>query len=110
MRRPKTPAERERSQPHRNQRPSQKEPSENQEDLNRKIPGRRNPEYVKRHERVVNEDEQLKDVNYKEDNAQSSSEATNYDRNTDAPQENENERMEAGDDYSEVNPRPRKVN
>ena len=44
---------------------------EEREEFERTIPGRRTPETEKQHDRVVNEDEQLKVVNQREDNAQS---------------------------------------
>ena len=86
--------------------PSPKTRSRDAED--RTLPGRRSPGNEKQRDRVVNEEEQLKVVNNREDNAQSV--------NTSPPEEdrtgsqNENERLEAGYDNSEVNPRPPKVN
>ena len=76
-------------------------------DHDRTLPGRRSVGNEKERERVVNEDEQLKVVNNREDNAQSVN-APDDDRPI--SQENENERLEAGYDNSEVNPRPPKVN
>jgi hypothetical protein len=108
MRRPKSPTETERPKAYSNEPPSRKKPSETHEEFNRTVPERRNPEYVKQHDRAVNEDEQLKEVNYREDNAQSTGTVSN-DAASAASPEPEN-RIEAGDDYSEVNPRPRKVN
>ena len=43
---------------------------EEHEEFERTIPGRRTPLAEKKHGRVVNEDEQLKVVNQREDNAQ----------------------------------------
>jgi hypothetical protein len=77
----------------------------------RTVPGRRSPAVEKQRERIVNEDEQLKAVNNREDNAQSSSASTPQEETRSAAaQDNENERLEAGYDNSEVNPRPPKVN
>jgi hypothetical protein len=107
MSRPKRPIERERTR----KEPSPKtRSSEHHEEHERTVPGRRNPEYVKQEERVVNEDEQQKATNYREDNAQTASDRTQEENHMQQPRENENERIEAGDDYSEVDPRPRKVN
>ena len=75
----------------------------------RTLPGRRSPGNEKQRERVVNEDEQLKVVNNREDNAQSVN-TSPPEENRSSSQENENERLEAGYDNSEVNPRPPKVN
>lgn len=107
MSRPKRPIERERTK----KEPSSKARSpERPEEDERTVPGRRTPEYVKQEERVVNEDEQLKATNYREDNAQTTSERSQEDSHMNQPLESQNERIEAGDDYSEVDPRPRKVN
>ena len=67
------------------------------------------PETEKQHDRVVNEDEQLKVVNQREDNAQSRK-ATFRKRRKRAGGSKENERLEAADDNNEVNPRSPKVN
>ena len=75
----------------------------------RTLPGRRSPGNEKERERLVNEDEQLKVVNNREDNAQSVSAQPDESPHP-ASQENENERLEAGYDNSEVNPRQPKVN
>lgn len=88
-------------------------PNRNEDD--RTIPGRRNPEYEKIHSRAVNEDEQLKVVNTREDNAQSppdNSKEENKPTNSSVPEgiQDENERVEAGDDQSDVNDRSPKVN
>ena len=81
------------------------------EEFERTIPGRRTPEYEKQQSRVLNEDEQNKIVNRREDNAQTHGEPASNDVDSyDLPNENQNDRLEAGDDNSEVNPRPRKVN
>lgn len=76
----------------------------------RTLPGRRSPDNEKQRERIVNEDEQLKVVNNREDNAQSSSPAPDAETHSAATPENGNERIEAGYDNSEVHPRPPKVN
>ncbi len=92
---------------------SPKASRENREEHERTIPGtgNRTPEYVKQNARVVNEDEQNKVVNRREDNAQAQEDSFAYaDNSPDRPSENQNDRMGAGDDNSEVNPRPRKVN
>jgi hypothetical protein len=89
-------------------------PGQNSEDFDRTIPGRRTPEYERFSNRTVNEDEQKKAVNNPEDNAQSRGEISENENTSDtqAPydEENSNERLEAGDDQSEVNPRSPKVN
>lgn len=106
MNRPKNPTDKiesRREQPS----PKKKQPDAEYE---RTIPGRRSPDVEKRHERIVNEDEQLKDVNNREDNAQTPSVAPQEEDLPAATQENENERLEAGYDNSEVHPRPPKVN
>jgi hypothetical protein len=82
---------------------------EEREEFERTIPGRRGPEIEKKHERVVNEDEQLKVVNQSEDNAQSRK-TTAEDEESRADGSKENERLEAADDNNEVNPRSPKVN
>lgn len=87
--------------------------SDHKEESDRTIPGKRTPSVEKQHDRVVNEDEQLKTVNNSEDNAQTPPRVENptSDRDTsDRPKENENERLEAANDNNEVNPRPPKVN
>ena len=103
MSRPKNPSEKKGPRTSRSERA-------NREEYERTIPGRRTPEYEKQHARVLNEDEQNKVVNQREDNAQAHEETYNPDENAyDRPSENQNDRLEAGDDNSEVNPRPRKV-
>ena len=82
---------------------------EEREEFERTIPGRRTPEIEKKHDRVVNEDEQLKVVNQSEDNAQSRN-ATSENEEGPADGSKENERLEAPDDNNEVNPRAPKVN
>ena len=82
---------------------------EEREEFERTIPGRRTPEIEKKHDRVVNEDEQLKVVNQSEDNAQSRK-ATSENEEAPADGSKENERLEAADDNNEVNPRSPKVN
>ncbi len=88
-------------------RPSPKTSTRDAED--RTLPGTRSVGNEKERKRVVNEDEQLKVVNNREDNAQSVSAPLTED-NRSSSQENENERLEAGYDNSEVHPRPPKVN
>ena len=83
---------------------------ESHEEFQRSIPGKRTPVIEKERERIVNEDEQSKAVNYREDNAQSVIPKSPDEENLPAPRENDNERIEAGDDHSEVHPRPPKVN
>ena len=63
----------------------------------------------KKHDRVVNEDEQLKVVNQSEDNAQSRN-VTSENEEGPADGSKENERLEAPDDNNEVNPRAPKAN
>lgn len=88
-------------------RPSAKTSRRADEDSTRPIPRKRTPEYEKTESRSVNEDAQQTVVNNREENAQSREESF---RETDArPAENSNERPEAADDNSEVNPRTRKV-
>lgn len=87
--------------------------NDHNEESDRTIPGKRTPTVEKQRERMVNEDEQLKTVNNSEDNAQTpaKAETSENDKDTsDRPRENENERLEAGNDNNEVNPRPPKVN
>jgi hypothetical protein len=113
MSRPKNPTEkvarkRNRPSPRTRQR-------EDHDDYTRTIPGRRTPENERRSERVVNEDEQLKVVNEREDNAQSRDNATASGQRSETEtnrtdQPHENERVEAGDDNNEVHPREPKVN
>ena len=96
MNRPKNPTgtvDRNRTKPAPKSRPRKEN-----EELERSTPVRRNPESEKR-DRVVNEDEQLKVVNQREDNAGALPDGSN-----------ENERLEAADDNNEVNPRSPKVN
>ena len=76
----------------------------------RALPGRPSPATEKQRERIVNEDEQLKVVNNREDNAQSRGTQPYEENVRTASPENESERLEAGYDNSEVNPRPPKVN
>jgi hypothetical protein len=64
----------------------------------------------KQRERIVNEDEQLKVVNNREDNAQSRGAQTQEENEPAVSPENESDTLEAGYDNSEVNPRPQKVN
>lgn len=107
MNRPKNPggtAERKRTRPSPRTRHS-----EEHEEFQRSTPGRRTPETGKKHDRVVNEDEQLKVVNQREDNAQSQKE-TSENAESRADGSKENERLEAADDNNEVNPRSPKVN
>jgi hypothetical protein len=104
MNRPKKPAEK-------NARKESSQPSRRRDDqFNRTIPDSKLPTVERQRERIVNEDEQLKTVNNREDNAQAP-EPTNVrdDERASAPQKNENDRIEAGYDNSEVNPRPPKV-
>ena len=109
MSRPKNPSEK--------RSPRTRSERANREEYERTIPGsRKTPEYEKQHARVLNEDEQNKVVNRREDNAQAHEEMYNHDDSSyhhdnsdDRPSENQNDRLEAGDDNSEVNPRPRKV-
>jgi hypothetical protein len=86
----------------------------NRSEHDRTIPGKRNPEYEKTHARTVNEDEQLKVVNNREDNAQSSREPEPVTNETNSSVaegiQDENDRVEAGDDQSETNNRSPKVN
>jgi hypothetical protein len=106
MNRPKNPTEkreRKRNKPSSTTR-------EHHEEFQRTSPGRRTPGVEKGRERIVNEDEQLKDVNYREDNAQSPAQNLSDQNPPAAPQENENERTEAPNDNNEVHPRPPKVN
>ena len=82
---------------------------EEHEEFERTIPGRRTPLAEKKHDRVVNEDEQLKVVNHREDNAQTPKVDSDKEEGR-ADGSNENERLEAADDNNEVNPRSPKVN
>lgn len=109
MNRTKNPSEKiRRERIHASGQPAERE---REPEVQRSIPGKRNPEYVKQHDRAVNEDEQEKVVNVREDNAQSDPEPqTNEVDDSTGTSENQNDRLEAGDDNSEVNPRPRKVN
>jgi hypothetical protein len=107
MSRPKNPtgtAERKRKRPM----PKARHREENEE-FERTIPGRRPPEIEKKHDRVVNEEEQLKVVNQSEDNAQSRK-VTLENEESPANGSKENERLEAADDNNEVHPRSPKVN
>ena len=82
---------------------------EEREEFERTIPGRSAPDIEKKHDRVVNEEEQLKVVNQSEDNAQSRN-VTQENEEGPADGSKENERLEAADDNNEVNPRSPKVN
>jgi hypothetical protein len=107
MNRPKNPTEttqRKRTKPT----PGTRHREEHVE-FERSIPGRKTPESEKQHDRVVNEDEQLKVVNQREDNAQSR-DTTSENATSRADGSNENERLEAADDNNEVHPRSPKVN
>jgi hypothetical protein len=113
MSRPKNPTEkiarkRNRPSPRTRQR-------EDHDEFVRTIPGRRVPENEGVREQIVNEDDQTKVVNENEDNAQSRESAPprndvseNDSTRTDLP--DENDRIEAADDNSEVHPRSPKVN
>jgi hypothetical protein len=79
------------------------------EESERTIPGRKAPEIEKKHDRVINEDEQLKVVNQSEDNAQSRN-VTSENEKGPADGSKENENLEAPDDNNEVNPRAPKAN
>lgn len=79
-------------------------------DQDRTLPGRRSTATEKQRERIVNQDEQLKVVNNREDNAQSASPAPAEENQPASSGETNNERIEAGYDNSEVHPRPPKVN
>lgn len=79
-------------------------------DHERTLPGRQSPANEKQRERIVNEDEQLKVVNNREDNAQSPSSPVDSNNQDTPSRESNNERLEAGYDNSEVDPRPPKVN
>jgi hypothetical protein len=104
MSRPKNPTEKVRKRNHPSSRSKRHEA-----DQDRSLPSRKSPTIEKQRERIVNEDEQLKAVNNREDNAQSPSPVP-QEENMPAPAlDNENERLEAGYDSSEVNPRPPKV-
>lgn len=105
MSRPKTPVERTENK---NKQPSGPSRKRGMEGYERTIPGRRTPEPERKRDRIVNEDEQLKAVNIREDNAQS--QPTDLENEPDVQSSPENERLEAPDDNSEVNPRLRKVN
>jgi len=106
MNRPKNPTgsvDRNRTRPS----PKSRQRKENEE-LEKSIPVRKNPESEKR-DRVVNEDEQLKVVNQREDNAQSRKPVSENEGAL-PDESNENERLEAADDNNEINPRSPKVN
>jgi hypothetical protein len=102
---PRNPTERSRG---RNDQPpkSRKRTAANE----RTLPGRHSPATEKQREKIVNEDEQLKVVNNREDNAQSRGTQPQEEHERTASSENESERLEAAYDNSEVNPRPPKVN
>ena len=107
MNRPKNPTEK----PARKKREPSSKNRKGEPEFERSIPGRRNPSVEKQSERIVNEDEQLKAVNKREDNSQTASAShAEVDRPPAVTQENEIERTEAPYDNSEVNPRPPKVN
>lgn len=108
MSRPKTPIER--TEYKRRQPSSTGRRREEKEEYERTIPGRRTPEPEKKTERIVNEDEQLKAVNNREDNAQSRHDTPRNEDELKSSNEDGNERLEASDDNAEVNPRLRKVN
>lgn len=74
------------------------------------LQGRHSSATEKQRERIVNEDEQLKVVNNREDNAQSRGAQPQEENELTVSPENESETLEAGYDNSEVNPRPQKVN
>jgi hypothetical protein len=76
----------------------------------RTLPSRHSTATEKQRERIVNEDEQMKVVNNREDNAQSRGTQPQEENEPAASPENESDRLEAGYDNSEVNPRPQKVN
>src|SRR5690606_16416032 len=99
MRRPNNPEERLR--PERNQ-PANESRRDTEQD--REIPGRRTGEPERKREKIVNEDEQLKDVNQREVNAQSAEENSQRELPT-----ADDVRLEAPDDNAEVDPRPGKV-
>ena len=101
---PTAPSERKRSRPSPRTRHI-----EEHEEFERSIPGRRTPEIELQQDRAVNEDEQLKVVNQREDNAQSRKETSENEEGR-ADGSKENERIEAGDDNNEVHPRSPKVN
>lgn len=101
MRRPNNPDEK--------LRPERKQPTnESRRDTQneREIPGRRTGDPERKREKIVNEDEQLKDVNQREVNAQSTDEQENSQREFPTA---DDVRLEAPDDNAEVDPRPRKV-
>lgn len=101
MRRPNKPEEQ--------LKPERKQPvneSRRAQNADRTIPGRRNVEPARKHEKIVNEDEQLKDVNQREVNAQTKDNSESAQR--DLPTADD-VRLEAPDDNAEVDPRPREV-
>ncbi len=104
MSRPKTPVERTENK----NRPSGPNGKGKTDGYERIIPERRAPEPERKRERLVNEDEQLKAVNVREDNAQS--QTAEMEHEPEAKPSGETIRLEAPDDNSEVNPRLRKVN
>lgn len=109
MNRPKDPSQkvqRERSQPS-----FQVRKARHPDDFERTIPGKRTPHFDKQYDRVVNTDEQQKIVNEKDDNVQTSQDPpVNNVEKKNWLSENENERLEAGNDNNEVNARPKDVN
>jgi hypothetical protein len=95
--------------------PSRDEQGPNRNENDRSVPGRRNPAYEKIQARAVNEDEQRKVVNQWEDNAQSVSPSSRNEEgatNAAIPEgiQDEKERLEAGEDQSELNNRLPKAN
>lgn len=107
MNRPKNPTEK----PERKKRDPSSKTRGGKPEYERSSPGRRSPGVEKQQERIVNEDEQSKAVNKREENAQTASASpAETERPPSVAQENEIERTEAGYDNSEVNPRPPKVN
>jgi hypothetical protein len=95
--------------------PSRDEQGPNRDEYDRTIPGRRNAVYEKTRARAVNEDEQRKVVNHQEDNVQSDTPTSRSEEgptNAAIPEgiQDEKERMEAGEDQSELSNRSPKAN
>ena len=95
--------------------PSRDEQGPNRNEYDRTVPGRKNPAYEKTNARAVNEDEQRKVVNHQEDNAQSVTPSFMGEEgatNAAIPEgiQDEKERLEAGEDQSELNNRSPKAN
>jgi hypothetical protein len=95
--------------------PSRDEQGPNRNEYDRIIPVRRNPGNDKTNSRAVNEDEQHKVVNRQEDNAQSVTPSLSSEEgatNAAIPEgiQDEKERLEAGEDQSELNNRSPKGN